>query len=100
VKKKHLSRIDCLLIDATWVLQDREAFDRNAALGVALSEFHLLAAFHRPETPYEWVRQPGCGISTYMRIFDLVGIATGIPAIQAKGHKSAYREAMTKKYRR
>ena len=37
--------IDRLLTDAGWVLQDREAFDRNAALGVAVREFPLPAGF-------------------------------------------------------
>ena len=38
-------QIDRLLIDAGWVLQDRNAFDRNAALGVAVREFPLPAGF-------------------------------------------------------
>lgn len=37
--------IDCLLTDAGWALQDRDALDRNAALGVAVREFPLPAGF-------------------------------------------------------
>lgn len=37
--------IDQLLIDAGWVLQSREAFDRTAALGVAVREFPLSGGF-------------------------------------------------------
>ena len=33
--------IDALLIQAGWVIQDADAFDRHAALGVAVREFHL-----------------------------------------------------------
>lgn len=36
-------KIDRLLQAAGWVLQDRGAFDRNAALGVAVREFQLPA---------------------------------------------------------
>ncbi|MGE0651113.1 MAG: hypothetical protein AB7P12_05115, partial [Alphaproteobacteria bacterium] len=36
-------KIDRLLIDAGWTLQDRDTFDRNAALGVAVREFPLPA---------------------------------------------------------
>ena len=36
-------KIDKLLIDAGWVLQDRDEFDRSAALGVAVREFSLPA---------------------------------------------------------
>jgi type I restriction enzyme R subunit len=35
--------IDRLLTQAGWVLQDRSAFNRNAALGVAVREFPLPA---------------------------------------------------------
>lgn len=35
--------IDALLTAAGWALQDRDQFDRNAALGVAVREFPLLA---------------------------------------------------------
>ena len=38
-------KIDRLLTAAGWVLQDREGFDRNAALGVAVREFPLPAGF-------------------------------------------------------
>ncbi len=38
-------RIDELLTQAGWVIQDRDAFDRNAALGVAVREFSLPAGF-------------------------------------------------------
>lgn len=38
-------KIDQLLTDAGWTLQDRDAFDRNAALGVAVREFSLPAGF-------------------------------------------------------
>ncbi len=38
-------KIDQLLSQAGWVLQDREAFDRNAALGVAVREFPFPAGF-------------------------------------------------------
>lgn len=38
-------KVDRLLADAGWVLQDRDAFDRNAALGVAVREFPLPAGF-------------------------------------------------------
>lgn len=34
-------KIDQLLTDAGWVLQDRDVFDRNAALGVVVREFSL-----------------------------------------------------------
>jgi len=37
--------IDRLLTDAGWLLQDRDAFDRKAALGVAVREFPLPAGF-------------------------------------------------------
>ena len=36
-------KIDRLLTEAGWVLQDRNVFDRNAALGVAVREFPLPA---------------------------------------------------------
>lgn len=39
------SRIDQLLRDAGWVIQDRNDFDRQAALGVAVREFHLPAGY-------------------------------------------------------
>ena len=39
------SRIDQLLRDAGWVIQDRSDFDRQAALGVAVREFHLPAGY-------------------------------------------------------
>ncbi len=38
-------KIDRLLTEAGWVLQDRDALDRNAALGVAVREFSLPAGF-------------------------------------------------------
>ena len=38
-------KIDRLLTAAGWVLQDREGFDRNAALGVAVRELPLPAGF-------------------------------------------------------
>lgn len=38
-------KIDQLLVDAGWVLQDREAMNRNAATGVAVREFPLSAGF-------------------------------------------------------
>lgn len=38
-------QIDALLAEAGWLLQDRDAFDRNAALGVAAREFPLPAGF-------------------------------------------------------
>ncbi|WP_256819598.1 type I restriction endonuclease subunit R [Pseudomonas putida] len=37
------TKIDQLLTDAGWVIQDRDAFDRNAFLGVAVREFRLPA---------------------------------------------------------
>ncbi|MCS2609662.1 DEAD/DEAH box helicase family protein [Halomonas dongshanensis] len=39
------TRIDRLLTASGWVLQDRDSFDRNAALGVAVREFPLPAGF-------------------------------------------------------
>ncbi|WP_413616082.1 DEAD/DEAH box helicase family protein [Halomonas cupida] len=39
------TKIDRLLTDSGWVLQDRDSFDRNAALGVAVREFPLPAGF-------------------------------------------------------
>ncbi len=39
------TRIDQLLRDAGWVIQDRSDFDRQAALGVAVREFHLPAGY-------------------------------------------------------
>ncbi|HET7674995.1 MAG TPA: DEAD/DEAH box helicase family protein, partial [Gammaproteobacteria bacterium] len=39
------TKIDRLLTDAGWVLQDRDEFDRNAAFGVAVREFALPAGF-------------------------------------------------------
>jgi type I restriction enzyme, R subunit len=36
-------QIDALLEAAGWVIQDRNAFNRNAALGVAVREFQLPA---------------------------------------------------------
>jgi type I restriction enzyme R subunit len=38
-------KIDRLLTEAGWVLQDRDGFDRTAALGVAVREFSLPAGF-------------------------------------------------------
>lgn len=38
-------KIDRLLESAGWVLQDRDSFDRNASLGVAVREFPLPAGF-------------------------------------------------------
>lgn len=38
-------KIDHLLTEVGWVLQDRDAFDRNAALGVAVREFPLPTGF-------------------------------------------------------
>ena len=38
-------KIDQVLRAAGWVLQDRDAFDRNAAMGVAVREFPLPAGF-------------------------------------------------------
>jgi hypothetical protein len=46
-------RIDGLLTDAGWVLQDRENLDRNAALGTAqtrLARFRPEGRRHRPAT--------------------------------------------------
>jgi len=40
---KARDRIDQLLMEAGWALQDRSGFDRNAALGVAVREFSLPA---------------------------------------------------------
>lgn len=37
------TQIDLLLTDAGWVLQDRNSFDRNSALGVTVREFSLPA---------------------------------------------------------
>ncbi|MDD9725837.1 type I restriction-modification enzyme R subunit C-terminal domain-containing protein [Roseovarius sp. SK2] len=37
------AKIDALLLDAGWVLQDRDQMNRNAALGVAVREFQLPA---------------------------------------------------------
>lgn len=37
------TKIDQLLTAAGWVLQDRDAFDRNAGVGVAVREFPLMA---------------------------------------------------------
>jgi type I restriction enzyme R subunit len=42
---KAREQIDQLLIAAGWVLQDRDAFDRNAELGVAVREFPLPSGF-------------------------------------------------------
>jgi len=42
---KARERIDRLLVEAGWVLQDRGSFDRHAALGVAVREFSLPAGF-------------------------------------------------------
>ncbi|MEQ9145430.1 MAG: type I restriction-modification enzyme R subunit C-terminal domain-containing protein [Parvibaculaceae bacterium] len=42
-EQKAREKIDRLLSDAGWVVQDREHFDRNAALGVAVREFPLPA---------------------------------------------------------
>ncbi|MDZ7642063.1 MAG: type I restriction-modification enzyme R subunit C-terminal domain-containing protein [Desulfurivibrio sp.] len=39
------SKIDQLLLAAGWVLQDRDALERGAALGVAVREFHLPAGY-------------------------------------------------------
>lgn len=39
------ARIDQLLSDAGWVIQDRSDFNRHAALGVAVREFHLPAGY-------------------------------------------------------
>lgn len=39
------AKIDRLLAEAGWVLQDRDGFDRTAALGVAVREFSLPAGF-------------------------------------------------------
>lgn len=39
------TKIDRLLTDSGWVLQDRDSFDRNASLGVAVREFPLPAGF-------------------------------------------------------
>src|SRR5690606_23511905 len=39
------TKIDQLLTEAGWVLQNRDEFDRNAALGVAVREFPLPAGF-------------------------------------------------------
>jgi len=44
-EQRSRQRIDRLLADAGWVLQDRDAFDRNAAVGVAVREFPLPAGF-------------------------------------------------------
>src|SRR5690606_15287438 len=38
-------RIDQLLLDAGWLLQNRDAFDRTAALGVAVREFPVDSGF-------------------------------------------------------
>nr|WP_306264820.1 hypothetical protein [Pararhizobium sp. IMCC3301] len=38
-------KIDQRLTAAGWVLQDRDSFDRNAAVGVAVREFPLPAGF-------------------------------------------------------
>jgi len=42
-KPEQLARekIDRLLTDAGWALQDRDAFDRNAVVGVAVRESQL-----------------------------------------------------------
>ncbi len=37
--------IDALLMAAGWILQDRDAFDRHAALGVAVREFPLTSGY-------------------------------------------------------
>lgn len=37
--------IDQFLTDAGWVIQGRSDFDRHAALGVAMREFHLPAGY-------------------------------------------------------
>ncbi|SFU48972.1 DEAD/DEAH box helicase family protein [Halomonas korlensis] len=39
------TRIDQLLSDAGWVIQDRNDFDRHAGLGVVVREFHLPAGY-------------------------------------------------------
>lgn len=39
------TKIDQLLRDTGWVIQDRSDFDRYAALGVAVREFHLPAGY-------------------------------------------------------
>ncbi|GAB4394098.1 MAG: hypothetical protein Tsb0032_16130 [Kiloniellaceae bacterium] len=40
-------KIDRLLKDAGWTLQDRDAFDRSAALGVAVREFPMPSLYVR-----------------------------------------------------
>lgn len=39
------AKIDSLLVDAGWVLQDRDSFNKSAALGVAVREFSLPSGF-------------------------------------------------------
>lgn len=34
-------KIDALLVAAGWVIQNREGFNRNASVGVAVREFQL-----------------------------------------------------------
>ena len=38
---KARAKIDELLVAAGWLLQDKDEFNRNAALGVAVREFQL-----------------------------------------------------------
>lgn len=42
-EEESRQEIDRLLESAGWVIQDRNAFNRNAALGVAVREFQLPA---------------------------------------------------------
>ena len=44
-EQRAREKIDALLTAAGWVLQDRDDFDRQAALGVAVREFSLPAGF-------------------------------------------------------
>lgn len=44
-EQRARSATDLLLTAAGWMLQDRDAFDRNAKLGVAVREFPLPAGY-------------------------------------------------------
>ncbi|REC94977.1 DEAD/DEAH box helicase family protein [Kushneria indalinina] len=44
-EQKARIKIDQLLIDAGWVIQNRDQFDRKAAIGVAVREFPLPAGY-------------------------------------------------------
>jgi len=80
-EQKARAQIDAALVAAGWVIQDREAMNLSAGLGVAVREFKLT---------------PGHGFADYLLFVD--GKAVGVLEAKPEGHTLSGVEVQAEKY--